>query len=353
MVMLPPVCRSILICLALTFIAERDGAAFAQVAPAPALAEDIRLSPYAEAGQRVDVGGRHINLHCSGAGTPTVVLLAGLSSWSPVWYKSQPEIAKRTRVCAFDRASYGFSDPAPRPQILSEVPDDLHAALISANLPGPYVLVGHSLGGQEARLFAERWPHDVAGIVLVDTSPAAESLREAALPGYDASQEPERSASKDVGCALLAARGLDPFSPAYQDCVQVLPSDAPAVLRQVWPRFYTADYAAAKVSLISSTFTHRYDSGDSINLGDMPLVVLSADVGIGWNGPQGPFWRDNRSRWFALHEALSRLSSRGVHRVIPGAGHLIQLDEPQAIIDAVDEVLRKLPASSRSFSTFP
>ena len=86
--------------------------------PAPAMAEDQRMLPYIEPGQLVDIGGRHINMHCVGTGAPTVVLMAGLFSWSVVWYKIQPVIAQKTRVCAFDRASYGFSDPAPRPQIL-------------------------------------------------------------------------------------------------------------------------------------------------------------------------------------------------------------------------------------------
>lgn len=316
----------------------------------PAKAEDARLAPYAEPGRRVDIGGRRINLHCSGDGATTVVLMAGLSSWSPVWYKTQPEISKRSRVCAFDRASYGFSDPAPRPQTLSDVPDDLHAALKAAKLPGPYLIVGHSLGGLEARLFAERWPREVAGMVLVDSSPAAESVNELGLPGYDDSQQPESSASKSLTCALQAARGIDPFSPEFQICVQSLPSDTPAVLRKVWPRFYTADYAAAQLSLMTSTFTHRYDSADHLNLQDMPLVVLSADVGEGWSGPGGTFWRSYRSEWFARHKVLSHLSSRGVHRVIPGAGHLIQLDKPQAVIDAVDEVLDMIAHNSPAIS---
>ena len=89
----------------------------AQPAPAPPVTEDQRFLPYAQPGQLIDIGGRHINMHCAGTGTPTVILMAGLFSWSVVWYKTEPVIAQKTRVCAFDRASYGFSDPAPRPQL--------------------------------------------------------------------------------------------------------------------------------------------------------------------------------------------------------------------------------------------
>src|SRR5437660_12572524 len=151
----------------------------------PTIAEDQRLLLYVKPGQLVDIGGRKINLHCSGAGGPTVILMAGSVSWSPIWYKVQPAIAQNTRVCGFDRAGYGFSDPGPRPQILSDVVDDLHAALKAGALSGPYVLVGHSLGVVGARIYAQSWPQEVAGMVLVDTSPAGEGFLEANQPGFD------------------------------------------------------------------------------------------------------------------------------------------------------------------------
>jgi len=141
--------------LAFALLLSFGNTVLAQLKAVPVVAEDQRLLPYVKPGQLVDIGGRHINLRCSGSGSPTVILMAGSSSWSPLWYMTQPEIAKRARVCAFDRASYGFSDPAPQPQILPDTISDLRAALKAADVPGPYVLVGHSLGGLEARLFAE------------------------------------------------------------------------------------------------------------------------------------------------------------------------------------------------------
>lgn len=116
--------------------------ALAQPNPPPAMAEVLR---YAKPGQLVDIGGRRINLYCTGSGGPTVILMAGSSSWSFVWYLTQSEIAKRARVCAFHRAAFGFSDPAPQPPVISDTVNDLHAALKAADVPGPYVLVGHSL----------------------------------------------------------------------------------------------------------------------------------------------------------------------------------------------------------------
>jgi pimeloyl-ACP methyl ester carboxylesterase len=336
--------------LATTLLLSISGVVLAQPEPVQAVVEDTSMLPYVEPGQRVDIGGRRINLRCTGIGSPAVILMAGASSWSNIWYKTQPEIAKRARVCAFDRASYGFSDPAPQPQILSDTVNDLHAALEAADVPGPHVLVGHSLGGLEARLFAQQWPQEVAGMVLLDTSPAAEFLIEVNLPGYDEAVGMERRTSRMLRCALLAAHGpLDPSHPEYEHCsIGPLPEGTPAALRKIWPSFFTADYAIARVSLLSSLFTHRYDSVDHLRLGDKPLIVLSADVGRGWSGPQGTFWRNYRKQWFAQHQALAHLSSRGVHRVIEHSGHEIQLDKPQAVVDAVDEVLRQLHARTKS-----
>jgi hypothetical protein len=154
--------------------------------------QPVKLLP-----RTVDIGGRRINLRCSGSGAPTVVLVSGLASWSIVWYKNQPGIAKRTRVCSFDRASYGFSDPAPRPQILPDVPEDLHATLEAARVPGLYVLVGHSLGGIE--------------------------------PG---TQDPAEPRVRVSGGARRA------IEHQVQSLHAPLPGDTPAALRQVWPKWF-------------------------------------------------------------------------------------------------------------------
>lgn len=323
----------------------------AGLAQVPAMAEDHRILPYVQPGRQIDIGGRRINMHCAGTGTPTVILMAGIFSWSVVWYKTQPVIAQNTRVCTFDRASYGFSDPAPRPQLLADVVDDLHAALKAGAIPGPYVLVGHSLGGIEVRLYTQRWPEEVAGMVLVDSSPAGEMLLEMNLPGFDEVEGRESYASDMLHCALLAAHApLEPSSPEYRDCSSVdgLPSDTPAAFRKIWPRFFTADYFADKVSLMWSLYTHRYDSVDQLRLGAMPLVVLTAKNTWGDTPAAIRFTQTFLTFWLAQHEALAHLSSRGVHRFVEGSGHHIQLDKPQAVIDAVDDVVRQVRAGAKS-----
>jgi pimeloyl-ACP methyl ester carboxylesterase len=223
---------------------------------------------------------------------------------------------------------------------MDDVVNDLHAVLLAAGVPGPYVLVGHSSGGFEARVFAQKWPREVAGMVLLDTSYAGQVLDLINMPSFkELGLEGEGPAA--LKCALLTAHGpLDPSHPEYESCSLPVPAGASDALRKIWPRFFTADYECTHVSLVTSAFTHRYDGADHLNLGDKPLVVLSRARDQDW--PEGAFGRDLRKQWYAHHEALAHLSSRGVHRVIEHSGHNIEEDQPQAVINAVDEVLRQL-----------
>jgi hypothetical protein len=131
--------------------------------------------------------------------------------------------------------------------------------------------------------------------------------------------------------------------------VDGLPSDTPAALRTIWPNFFTAAYFADKVSLMSSIYTHRYDSVDHRRLGAMPLIVLSIESTWDNGTPAGAEFNRSYSKiWIALQRDLAHLSTRGTHRIIKGSHHHIQLDKPQAVIDAVDDVLRQVHAGGTS-----
>ena len=152
---------------------------------------------YPPPGQLVDVGGHRLHLYCVGQGSPTVVLDAGLGAFSLDWGAVQPQIATSTRVCAYDRAGLGWSEPGPLPRSPQQFADELQLLLTKAGVEGPYVLVAHSISGKTARLFASQHPNDVAGMVLIDarhesvdehSTPeqiAAEDAPAAALPGHD------------------------------------------------------------------------------------------------------------------------------------------------------------------------
>ena len=128
---------------------------------------DRRMNP--APGQLIDVGGYRIHIYCVGGGSPTVVLDSGLSDSSLSWDRVQPEIAKFTRVCAYDRAGLGWSDPSPKPRNSKVFAEELHTLLHNAGIPVPYVFVGHSMGGFDALIYARLYGPEVAGMVLVDS----------------------------------------------------------------------------------------------------------------------------------------------------------------------------------------
>lgn len=123
---------------------------------------------YGRPGQLVDAGGFRLNLYCMGSGSPTVVFDSGWGDWAPAWSKVQPEIAKWTRACSYDRAGTGFSDPGPMPRTSVHIAEELRTALHHADIGGPYILVGSAFGGDNVRTFADLHMDEVAGLVLVD-----------------------------------------------------------------------------------------------------------------------------------------------------------------------------------------
>jgi pimeloyl-ACP methyl ester carboxylesterase len=141
----------------------------------------------------VDVGGYRLHLYCTGEGSPTVILEAGGGNPWLSWYQVQPQVAQFTRVCSYDRAGLGWSDPSPKPRTTKVIADELHTLLHNAGITAPFVLVGHSLGGLDARMFASQYPSEAVGMVLVDSShpdqddrfpPDAQKLGAATTPSF-------------------------------------------------------------------------------------------------------------------------------------------------------------------------
>jgi pimeloyl-ACP methyl ester carboxylesterase len=145
-------------------------------------AADARAYPLP--GQLIDVGGHSLHLNCTGSGSPTVVLEPGGGEMSSNLGWIAPAVARDTRVCVYDRAGRGWSEPADTPQDGTQIATDLHTLLQRGNVPGPYVLAGHSFGGLYVLTFAARYPDEVAGMVLVDsTAPKPAANTGAASPG--------------------------------------------------------------------------------------------------------------------------------------------------------------------------
>jgi pimeloyl-ACP methyl ester carboxylesterase len=253
-------------------------------------------------------GGRRLHINCSGMnfeGSPTVLLESGAGNDSSVWNRVQAEVAKFTRVCSYDRAGLGSSDPVSAPRTIVAVTEDLHTLLANAKVFGPYVLVGHSLGGILVRLYASYYPAQVVGMVLVDSAHEDEPDRGLALIPQDTFKE------------MLKKLGPEDL------VVQSPENIASCSIRTVM---------------------------DALNWhGDIPLVVLTQ------GRPYGPDMFAVPSiapKAYQLHLALQRdlmhRSSRGRQVIAEKSGHGIHQDQPELVIDAIRHVVKEVKTTGRT-----
>jgi pimeloyl-ACP methyl ester carboxylesterase len=272
--------------------------------------------------------GRKINLNCSGRGSPTILLEAGFGANASAWYKVQPALARKTRVCSYDRAGAGFSDAGPLPRDGGAIARDLDQALTAARIKGPFVVVGHSAGGLYARLFAARRPREVVGLVLLDTTV-------------------ERRAPQPVG------DGLDGIRRRVQRCLAVSelrpqPADADTQWSGCLPA--KGDSQAREVARRPDTWRNQLSELDSIFgrtsdqvfrasgvLRDIPLYVITASdtaaaaPTYGFDKPQ--------SVLVLQHEAIARAANLGSQQTVLSS-HMVMLDRPEVVVSAVEEMIR-------------
>ena len=337
--------------LALTAIAAclLATTAFAADTAAPQL---IDGATYTQPQQMVEVEpGRRLNLHCAGAGSPTVVFESGLGAPLSNWGFVQPVVAQKIRTCAYERAGLGFSDAATRASDSKNIVDDLHRLLVAASIKPPYVLVGHSYGGMTVRLYADTYPSEVVGMVLVDPTveDAVEAYRAIDPKKRSAAQWNEEITERDIrdakACVIAASAGLAPGSELFKKCVSdpvAQYSEAVNASNQRQEmRLATQQAGASEIEQVfrSSADQVRSARHSSSNL---PLVVLTASR----PPPKIPFAPEEQERRaarfrvdVALRDAVAKLSVRGVNEIVLNTGHYIQLDRPQAVIDAITRVV--------------
>ena len=315
---------------------------------------------YASAQRLVDVGnGRRMNIYCVGSGSPTVVFDAGLGNWSQIWGFVQPAIAKRTRACAYDRAGLGFSDPSDRPNDSANIVDDLHHLLGAAMIDPPYVLVGHSYGGMNVRLYADTFPHDVAGLVLDDGSfedfvPRMFDLMIAASPKGPSREEllakrnarEEKGRDEDKKCLDGALEGFKPGSELEKTCVATGQNPRfSAAISDVYPQLQRKPgFLKARMSeeIAFDTTSAAELRAARRTFGDMPMVVLSALKTCEKKSDDYDRCEMANKLHVQTQQELAHLSTRGEQHTIDRTGHDIHLERPDAVIDAIDHVLDQL-----------
>jgi pimeloyl-ACP methyl ester carboxylesterase len=286
-------------------------------------AADVRAYP--PPGQLVDMGGYRLHINCAGTGSPTVVVDAGLGDWSTAWSWVQPEVAKTARICTYDRAGYGWSDAGPRPRTAQQFAKELHALLQHANIPGPYILVGHSLAGYTMRVFAHDYATEVAGVVLVDTTSAEPLTQEPADPKPQAE-------SQSVGDAIvptLARFGLMRLLAGLLNSGEHLPPEAAQAqfAFAVRPQYFKTVMDELRGVPQSMAQTRA-----ALTLGDLPLIVLSRRPGD----------QPDEKVWQAKQTDLLRLSSHSQQLFADKSGHNIELDQPEAVTAAIVQMVEQV-----------
>jgi pimeloyl-ACP methyl ester carboxylesterase len=293
-----------------------------------AIATELAERAYPPPGEMVDVGGYRLHINCVGQGSPNVILDAGSGGMSAQWVRVQQEVSGTTRVCAYDRAGMGWSEMGPEPRDAKQITGELHTLLTKAGIEGPYVLVGHSFGGLYMQTYAARYPDEVAGVALVDSStdPDQFSQRSEARDSYEPQKQSVAVVPQlaQLGVSLLARLGvvrllfkLDPASPE-------LPPQQRAQIDALTPS--TRGVSTYAGEFFAPTQTRRLGSPGS--LGNKPLAVVTA-------GKSEPSWLE-------LQDQLATLSSNSIHRVVEGATHTsLEYDrsDAQATSAAIVEVV--------------
>lgn len=301
-------------------------------------------------GRSVDIGGRSLNIYCSGDGAPAVIFDSGAGEPGYTWSAIQPEIAKLTRACWFDRAGYGWSDPGPFPRTSAAMSTDLHELLHRAGVPSPYVLVGHSLGGLNARVYNGMYPSDVAGMVLVDASHEDEPKR---APKFMLGHTLPRYLWHPMYLAVEAAWRIGLvrlFTPAAG-----LPTDTATRTREEFVEALRRQPKSVATLAGDATAPESYAEAHAAGgLGDKPLIVLTrGKVEPLTANPTTIELQSAAYEQIWMHEIqpqLVRLSTQGRQVIVGNSGHMIPDEAPEAVIDAVREVVTQVRAGSRSQS---
>ncbi|MCX6499211.1 MAG: alpha/beta hydrolase [Arthrobacter sp.] len=294
--------------------------------------ETVREAADAQAypmpGRLIDVGGHSLHLNCTGSGTPTVVLEPGGGEMSSALGWIAPAVARDTRVCAYDRAGRGWSEAADTRQDGGQIATDLHTLLQRGNVPGPYVLAGHSFGGLYVLSFAALYPGEVAGMVLVDsTAPAAAGpIASGDAGAHDIMNRASAllSASARLGLGRLYGQfDYGSLPPRSRDEARA----SAATARQL--RSTIDEYIRASTSM--------EQAASLADFGAKPLVVLTAGSG-------------SAPGWSASQNALAALSTNSVHRVVDGATHASLISDEgdsaattQAVLDVVASIRSAAP----------
>jgi len=306
---------------------------FLVVFSAPTSAQPVRTNqnPPTPLGKLVDVGGYRVHLYCTGVGSPTVVIVG--AGYSFDWGLVQSEVAKFTQVCSYDHSGIGWSDDGPKDSCALRA-NEVHTALKNAGIEGPYVLVGHSLGGLVARVYAGKHPEETAGIVFVDH--ALTNLHAFILPGVAPDSGGKTHPPGEPESAPPAAPTAPPPPLLLKQVVSIGMQDDPNFSRlssqdrdlHLWftakPRDQQALQANHEIVPQCSADADAILEKHSHPLGDKPLVDVDTPMSAGAE----------------LQKTLLSISTNSKEMVADKSDHFVMIDRPDVVIDAISQVVR-------------
>ena len=291
-------------------------------------------------GQLISIGNRKLHIHCTGTGSPTVVVENGGAAFSFDWALVQSEVARFTRICTYDRAGYAWSDPGPEFDTFDQATHDLHLLLTNADVRGPYVLVGHSLGGMLIRFYQAKYPNDVVGMVLVDSS-HEDSLQHVGLkvvriPELNAKQfqalidEAKANRPKNPEPDLVPTTIFPPYDklpPQYQTLhLWALQKMLPLV--KSWGLNLQFDLSRLHEMLVASPHPLR----------NLPLAVLTA-TNFDVVQASGTTVEQARQDHLRLQGELTKLSTNSRQIMVSSSGHEIYIYKPEVVVHSIAAVI--------------
>lgn len=279
-------------------------------------------------GRTVDIGSRRMHILAMGSGTPVVVIVPALGANVLEWLRVLRAAAADTTVCAYDRAGLGWSGPQHGAVTIDGMADDLHALLKAAGIEPPYIIAGHSMGGVIARRFQSRYPEDVAGLLLIDSSHEGQARRFGGNWDWDTLKRAARRQVRILGLRRLGVRAG--FVGGF---------DAASLDRETVPEYAEAAKAISltakqRRAVVRELLLLARPQGQPQNLGDLPLTVLS---GGNAKRRQWPDW----GTWCELQDELAALSSRSAHMYAVNADHFVHLDDPGVVGQAITDLVRQ------------
>jgi pimeloyl-ACP methyl ester carboxylesterase len=295
---------------------------------------------YPPPGRMIDIGGRRIQLDCRGEGAPTVVFESGLDdAGSLIWGRVHDRIAATTRACAYSRAGMMWSDPAPEPRDGDAMAEDLHKTLRASGEAFPIVLVAHSMGGLVAMIYTRRFPTEVAGLVMVDSSNPDQDRIVRAIRGQSGARPP--MLLYRLGQALDWAGSFRLYtllSPREETDFPADQVSAYHAYRSTSLSEWIDEQAAWDATLKEADGPHEW--------GNRPVFVMTGGV---WpTDPSLPADKANalRNAWRSMHDEQASWSTVSHHEIIPDGVHLLQLQKPDAVVKGVLWVVDKLRAGT-------